>query len=80
MTEQYCPICEEKRFNWSIDEEVSSNTLWQCLNCGYKAEENESLESKCDKCATPNLMHMKSDERYFWFCTNCQYKTKAPPW
>ena len=80
MSEQYCPSCENKAFVWSLDEEVSPNTLWQCSSCDFHAEENESLEGKCSKCGTENLMYLKAGSDFLRFCTNCKYKTKADAW
>ena len=80
MSEQYCPNCKEKGFVWSLDEEASKNTQWNCSLCNFHAEENESLESMCNKCNTENLMYLKSGSEFFRFCTNCQNKTKAEPW
>ena len=80
MTAQLCPSCGEKGFVWSIDEDVSPYTQWNCLECSYSAEENEKLESVCDECKTKYLIYLKSNNEYYKFCTNCQTKTKAKSW
>ncbi|ESP90937.1 hypothetical protein N483_20335 [Pseudoalteromonas luteoviolacea NCIMB 1944] len=80
MSEHYCPNCEEKSFTWSIDEEVSLNTVWNCSLCGFQAEENESLESVCESCGTKNNIHLKSSAHNFCYCTHCKKQTKSGEW
>jgi len=80
MALQFCPNWQEQGFTWSIDEEESDYTQWNCWLCNYKAEEDENAEKICDKCQTKTLMCMKSDDDFFWFCTNCRDKTNAKAW
>lgn len=80
MAEQYCPQCGNKAFVWSIDEEISNHTQWYCSLCNYHAEENEALESPCDKCNITSMLYLKNGNEFFRFCTNCKLKYKADPW
>jgi len=44
MALQFCPNCMKERITWSIDADRSSFTMWDCWDCGYSAEEDESKE------------------------------------
>ena len=79
MTQHICPNCSKKGFVWSIQDE-SPYTQWWCSCCSYHAEEDEELEKECEKCKTKNNMLMRSDDDYFFYCTNCQAKTKEEVW
>jgi hypothetical protein len=44
MTQQLCPICRESSFTWSLDENTSPLTRWDCSACSAHFYEDESLE------------------------------------
>jgi hypothetical protein len=80
MSEQYCPSCNEKSFTWSIHEDKTPNTIWNCSLCKYQAEENESLEDQCETCGTKSKLSLKDKSKYFCYCTSCQNITKSVGW
>jgi hypothetical protein len=79
MALQICPNCSKLDFTWSIDEEVSKNTLWYCDSCEYRSEENENIESICPNCNEQSCMALKDTSNEYWYCYKCQFK-EIRPW
>lgn len=75
MSLHKCPNCLEERFSWQNDHEVSLLTIWDCWDCGYRAFEDESLESPCPDCQYKYRMQMKDEVSNYWWCTKCETKT-----
>lgn len=71
MASQICPRCGEDSFYWKMDEDESSLTIWDCMNCEYRAFENESDERNCSKCGKKTESKLRDDEREFWWCSTC---------
>ena len=73
MTLQICPKCKKKGFTWTVDEEISPLTIWDCVVCGYDAKEDESQETECPKCKQRTFSYMVDGNGPYWWCCNCNY-------
>ena len=60
-----CPECRRLGFTWSVDEEVTSLTMWQCHLCGYAAREDESKEEVCPACGEKQLMLLADRDKIY---------------
>ena len=74
MSLHKCPNCKKIGFNWFVDDEISSLTIWGCLECGYRAFEDESKESPCPQCEYPYRIYLKDENSTYWWCSNCENK------
>jgi ssDNA-binding Zn-finger/Zn-ribbon topoisomerase 1 len=78
MSLQICPKCGRRGMTWSIDEEVSPLTQWDCSLFRYSVQQDESRESTCPACGTENSYLLLSDTSgAFWFCLTCQSRSPA---
>ena len=75
MSAHKCPNCNDYRFHWSVDEEVTPLTMWNCWECHYHALEDESLESECPDCHYPHRIRLEKEDTKYWWCTDCSTKT-----
>jgi len=75
MSVHKCPNCKDFGFVWQVDEDVSPLTIWDCGECGYRAFEDESLESECPDCNYQFRMFLKDEKLEYWWCTKCGRKT-----
>lgn len=71
MATQICPKCKVDSFNWKVDEEESPLTIWDCVNCQYRAFENESDERNCLKCGKKSESKLKDEKKEYWWCSSC---------
>ncbi len=77
MSLHICPVCREKSFTWCMaDETLNSLTRWSCVECGYTALEDESLERVCRVCNMKSEVLLQDDKLKYWWCSIC--KTERP--
>lgn len=69
-----CPKCEQDGFTWSVDDEVSPLTMWNCSLCGYHAEEDESKEMACCNCGQKGAMLLDDGAECYRYCDVCASK------
>jgi hypothetical protein len=66
-----CPKCKKKGFIWSIDEEITLLTSWDCRRCGYGAYEDERKIRTCSICNCKADCYMMDNESKYWWCPCC---------
>jgi len=71
MATQICPKCKVDDFTWTMDEEESPLTIWDCGNCNYRAFENESDERICSNCSKGTESKLRDSEKDYWWCFTC---------
>ena len=71
MATQICPKCKEDAFTWSIDDEITDLTIWNCYNCLYQAFEDETSERICKQCGKKTESKLKDDQKEYWWCSSC---------
>ena len=74
MSLQVCPKCGVKHITWSIDPEESPLTEWRCGSCGYEAQEDETRERDCPRCATKrSSVLVKDSDGFHRWCSACGF-------
>ena len=74
MSLQVCPKCGVRQITWWIDDEESPRTQWLCSECGYKAEEDESMSKDCSRCHDQKSSLLVRDEQgYHRWCKACGF-------
>ena len=76
MAQHICPKCKQETFNWYIDEEIPSITIWSCSNCNIQIFEDDRDEVYCEKCQDTTKTFLKNEEEEFWWCSVCNTTTK----
>lgn len=74
MSLHKCPNCKEIGFNWFVDDEISTLTIWECWECDHRAFEDESKESPCPECDYPYRIYLKDENSTYWWCSDCESK------
>ncbi|GGD02779.1 hypothetical protein [Hyunsoonleella pacifica] len=76
MASLICPNCGEDSFTWSLDEEISELTIWNCYKCEYQAYENEKDERNCQNCERRTETKLKDNRKEYWWCSDCNSKSE----
>ena len=72
MATQICPKCKQDSFTWHLDDELTDLTIWGCHSWFYQAFEDESKEGKCNLCGKGFALHLKDEEKSYWWCPTCE--------